>query len=257
MSFCKTCKNLLRPKRNAVSGEVLLHCNVCSDVPDAVQNLIDDPDFLLKLKNLFRSGRAEKQLKTLSRSLSVPELKLHDTLKTLDDSGQLPYGYYDKIERTYVRTHVADEIPDDLMIDMVKQSYGYDIFGAKGLTNYISLGKNTSVRKVLQSLHSLRKKGLIRGHKRGVNWLWRLPKLGEDPAVPFFPKKDHSDVTTSAKDYKVSRSVRNPETEKNDADAELEEVEDDSEDDYDEDEEEQDDSKMVYFADPEEDENGN
>ena len=269
MSFCPTCGNLLHPRKN-VDGKYVLVCNTCSTVPDTVKDLTTDEAFYNKLKNVFRSGRAEKQLKTLARTLSIPENQLHDTLKSLDDQGRLPYGYYDKIERMYVRTHLTDEISEDLMVDMIKQSYGYDIFGAKGLSNYISLGKQTSVRKVLQNLHSLRKKGMLRGYKRGINWLWRLPKPEEDPSTPFFPKKEDNDDSSSSSHNKRSRRKKASELENSvedenstfeDSDSESseddskssdDESESDSNIDYDE-VEEQDDSKMVYFADPDDD----
>lgn len=259
MSFCPTCGNLLHPRKNS-DGKYVLMCNNCSALPDTVIDLTTDEAFYNKLKNTFRSGRAEKQLKTLARTLSLPEGQLHDTLKSLDDQGRLPYGYYDKIERLYVRTHLTDEISEDLMIDMIKQSYGYDIFGAKGLSNYISLGKQTSVRKVLQNLHSLRKKGLLRGYKRGINWLWRLPKAGEEPNTPFFPKKEGSEDSGDSSLSKRSRRKKSADSSDEEADSkdseELDESEGENSDDedinYDE-EEEQDDSKMVYFADPEDD----
>ena len=149
------------------------------------------------------------------------------------------------------------------MIDMIKQSYGYDIFGAKGLSGYISLGKHTSVRKVLQNLHGLRKKGLLRGHKRGINWLWRLPKTDEEPTTPFFPKKEGYDDPNSPNYYKKSKRYKSThkettidengkiiEVDDSEPEPEPEEIDDT---DYG-DEEEQDDSKMVYFADPENDE---
>ena len=207
MSFCPTCGNLLHPRKNS-EGKYVLICNNCSALPETIVDLTTDENFHNKLKNTFRSGRAEKQLKTLSRTLSIPEGQLHDALKTLDDQGRLPYGYYDKIERLYVRTHLTDEISEDLMVDMIKQSYGYDIFGAKGLSNYISLGKQTSVRKVLQNLHSLRKKGIIRGYKRGINWLWRLPKPGEESNTPFFPKKEASEDSDSIHHHRNSKSKK-------------------------------------------------
>lgn len=264
MSFCPKCGTLLHPRKNA-EGKFVLVCKTCSDTPAAVKDLAADEAFYNKLKNLCRSGRAEKQLKTLARSLSLPENQLHDALKALDDEGRLPYGYYDKIERLYVRTHLTDEISDDVMIDMIKQSYGYEIFGAKGLSNYISLGKHTSVRKTLQTLHGLRKKNLLRGHKRGVNWLWRLPKPGEESNAPFFPKKENTDDSDSSSTHRHSKSKSSkskssgshPEEEDSDDDesiatADIENEDSDEEIDYDE-EEEQDDSKMVYFADPEDD----
>ena len=255
MSFCKTCGTLLHPRKNA-EGKFVLVCNNCSATPDAVLDLTQDEAFYNKLKNTFRSGRAEKQLKTISRTLSIPENQLHETLKTLDDEGRLPYGYYDKIERLYVRTHLNDEISDDVMIDMIKQSYGHDVFGAKGLSNYISLGKHTSVRKVLQNLHSLRKKGMIRGYKRGINWLWRLPKVGEDSSTPFFPKKEGTDDTSAGHSARSTRSRRKSHTDVSDqeeSDSDENDLEEEEENiDYSE-EEEQDDSKMVYFADPEDD----
>ena len=262
MSFCPKCGTLLHPRKNA-DGKFVLVCKTCSDTPTAVKDLAEDEVFFNKLKNICRSGRAEKQLKTLARSLSLPENQLHDALKALDDQGRLPYGYYDKIERLYVRTHLTDEISDDVMIDMIKQSYGYDIFGAKGLSNYISLGKHTSVRKTLQTLHGLRKKNLLRGHKRGVNWLWRLPKPGEDLTAPFFPKKEGSDESDSPSASKRSKSKSskakggsssdelNSYDDDESKDSDDTETKDSEENiDYDE-EEEQDDSKMVYFADPE------
>jgi hypothetical protein len=264
MSFCDACGNLLHPRKNA-EGKIILSCNSCSSLTEVVKSLTDDEAFFNKLKNLCRSGRAEKQLKTLARSLSIPETQLHDVLKTFDDQGRLPYGYYDKIERIYVRTHLTDEIPEELVVDMIKQSYGYDIFGAKGLSNYISLGKNTSVRKVLQSLHGLRKKGLLRGYKRGMNWLWRLPRADEESTTPFFPKKEGSDDSrrrskssknkNSSDEFDLTDSESDKTSDNSsstdDSTKSSEDVEDD--DDYDEEEEEQDDSKMVYFADPEDD----
>jgi hypothetical protein len=174
----------------------------------------------------------------------MQEPQIHDILKALDDVGKLPYGYYDKIEKLYVRTHLTDDIPDELMIDMIKQSYGYEIFGAKGLSNYISLGKNTSVRKVLQSLHGLRKKGLLRGYKKNVNWLFRLPTLNEDPSSPFFPKK-------SKIEKKILEEDKNLDDSSQDDKSSNDSPEDEEEEDYDPlEEEEQDDSLMVYFADP-------
>ena len=261
MSFCEKCGTLLHPRKNA-EGKLVLVCSSCSETPEAVKDLTQDEAFYNKLRNTFRSGRAEKQLKTISRTLSIPENRLHDTLKALDDEGRLPYGYYDKIERLYVRTHLTDEISDELMVDMIKQSYGYDIFGAKGLSNYISLGKHTSVRKVLQNLHGLRKKGIIRGYKRGINWLWRLPKADEEPNTPFFPKKEGSDDTTGRRSGRKSKTKKaghshssaDEDEENLDEleDSELSDEEEDEDIDYSE-EEEQDDSKMVYFADPEDD----
>lgn len=257
MAFCKTCGNLLRPRRNE-DGKIVVNCTTCTDVPETTNKYIDDEKFFNKLKNLFRSGRAEKQLKTIARSLSLTESQVHDILKALDDQGKLPYGYYDKIERLYVRTHVTDDIPDELMIDMIKQSYGYDIFGAKGLNNYISLGKNTSIRNVLQSLHGLRKKGVIRGYKKNVNWLFRLVQPNEDPSTLFFPKKEGSESSKNSgrgKKGKLSEEDSDEQLdESNKSDNELEKKEEEDDIDYDE-EEEQDDSKMVYFADPEEDDN--
>ena len=256
MSFCPKCGTLLHPRKNA-EGKFVLVCKTCSDTPDTIKDLTEDVTFYNKLRNLCRSGRAEKQLKTLARSLSLPENQLHDTLKALDDQGRLPYGYYDKIERIYVRTHLTDEISDDVMIDMIKQSYGFDIFGAKGLSNYISLGKHTSVRKTLQTLHSLRKKGLLRGHKRGINWLWRLPKAGEDVSTPFFPKKEESDESifhrkSKTRKSKASDDISSENDDENDDSLSIDENDSEDEDEeYSDEEEEQDDSKMVYFADPE------
>lgn len=239
LAFCKSCGNLLRPKKNS-KGVVEVKCDTCSDNTESIASYLVNEQFYNKLKNIFRSGRAEKQLKTISRTLSMPESEVHEILKALDDEGRLPYGYYDKIERLYVRTHLTDDIPDELMLDMIKQCYGYEIFGAKGLCNYISLGKNTSVRKVLQSLHGLRKKNLIRGYKKNVNWLFRLSQLNEDPSTPFFPKKSK----LQEEPPKVEKEMQDQE--------ESDQVDEDVEDyDYDPDEEEeQDDSKMVYFADP-------
>lgn len=259
MTFCPKCGTLLHPRKNA-EGKFVLVCKTCSDTPEHVKEITTDEAFYNKLKNICRSGRAEKQLKTLARSLSIPENQLHDALKSLDDEGKLPYGYYDKIERLYVRTHLTDEISDDVMLDMIKQSYGYDIFGAKGLSNYISLGKHTSIRKTLQALHGLRKKGLLRGHKRGVNWLWRLPKPGEDLSTPFFPKKEQSEDSDNSSSTRRSRSKssknKSDESESDEDESNLDNDSDSEESDedinYDE-EEEQDDSKMVYFADPEDD----
>ncbi|MFV2015574.1 MAG: hypothetical protein ACC656_09120 [Candidatus Heimdallarchaeota archaeon] len=256
MVFCKSCGNLLRPKRNS-DGIVEVKCTTCSETSETITNFVNDEMFYNKLKNLFRSGRAEKQLKTIARSLSMPEPQIHDILKALDDKGKLPYGYYDKIERMFVRTHLTDEIPDDLMVDMIKQSYGYDIFGAKGLSNYISLGKNTSIRKVLQSLHGLRKKGILRGYKRNINWLFRLSQLKEEENSPFFPKKSDSERTSSNGKKRKSKLTNDKENETNsDMDSELIGKDKEEEEEYDPDEEEeQDDSKMVYFADQENDEN--
>lgn len=229
----------MRPRRTS-DGKVVQFCSACSDTPEAVQTLVDDEEFLLKLKNMVRQGRAEKPLRSLARNLSIPELRLHEVLKGLDDAGNLPYGYYDKIEKLYVRTHLTDDIPPELMIDMIKQSFGWDIFGAKMLANYISLGRYTTTRKVLKSLHGLRKKGLLRGYKRGARWLWRLPKPGEDPQASFFPPK---------KEKPAEEEVVKTEDTGEEGEGEGEEEE---EEEWDE-EEEQDDSKMVYFADPEAD----
>lgn len=188
MSFCETCGNLMQIIRNAETSEIRQFCSKCSDIPDKVIELINDEPFLEKLKKNFRIGREEKPLRSLARILNIPEMQLHEVLKELDNKG-LPYGYYDKIEKVYIRTHLTEDISEELLIDMVVQSYGYEIFGAKGLTNYISLGKQTSVRKILQSLHEVRRKGLMRGFKKGNRWLWRHPRPGESSNAPFFPKK--------------------------------------------------------------------
>ena len=68
MVFCKTCGNLLRPKRNA-NGEVEVKCPTCSDTSEAISDFLEDEQFYNKLKNLCRSGRAEKQLKTIQEYL--------------------------------------------------------------------------------------------------------------------------------------------------------------------------------------------
>jgi DNA-binding Lrp family transcriptional regulator len=217
--------------RKSENGKVERYCSKCSEKSVKVIELVEDTKFLERLKNNFRAGRAEKPLRSLSRSLNVSELDLHEILKFLDDKGNLAYGYYDKIEKMYVRTHLTEDIDPELLVDMIYQSYAYDIFGAKGLTNYISLGRQTSVRKVIQSLHELRKKERIRGYKKGARWLWRLPKPEEDKNTPFFPPK------------KIKEEIQKEEEEEETEETEEEDIV------YDDEEED----GGVYFADPEND----
>ncbi|HKZ40487.1 MAG TPA: hypothetical protein VJ044_05960 [Candidatus Hodarchaeales archaeon] len=184
--FCSKCGNLLQGKRST-AGTAILQCVHCgSEISQQGQitqstPLSDDPEFSQKLKLILRQGREIKPIRSLARQLGLQENNLHEMFKQLDHEAILPFGYYDKIDRTYVRTHSDEELDEGNLLDMIYQSYGYKVFHHGGLTAYIRLGKPTSSRKVLNALHLMRKKNKIKGWKKGVNWLWRLPNPNADP----------------------------------------------------------------------------
>ena len=238
MSFCSTCGNLVQAIRKLDNGKVERFSSKCSKTPETIQVLAEDKDFFDKLKSVLRSGRNEKPLKSLARILNKEEAELHEVLKVMDKKS-LPYGYYDKIDKIYVRTHLTEDIPEDLLLDLISKCYDYQIFGAKGLTDYISMGRETTIRKVIQALHEARKKEKVKGLKKGNRWLWRLPKPDEDPISAFFPPKK-------------------PKEEINKEDLEEEKEKHDQSEDFDEQQREfvNDDLAEdggVYFADPEDD----
>jgi hypothetical protein len=185
-AFCKKCGNLLHARKTTTSSVLFCsHCGATTSpdlgAPLSLNPLFVDQDFRQnKLKPLLRTGRDSKPIRSLARQLNVPETELHELFKQLDTENKLPYGYYDKIERVYCRTHVDEDIDEDLLIDMVKQAYEYKVFHHQGLTAFIRLGRQTTSRKVLNSLHQLRKNKKIIGFKKGSRWLWRLP----DPDQP-------------------------------------------------------------------------
>lgn len=141
-----------------------------------IDQYFHDKDFLQKkLKPLLRSGRATKPIRSLSRKLNIPEIDLHELFKLYDNEGKLPYGYYDKIERNFIRTHQEEEIDPDLLLDLIHKSFGSKVFHHQGLTSFIRMGRNISSRRVYMVLHTLRKDKKLIGFKKGSRWLWRLP----------------------------------------------------------------------------------
>ncbi|MFW9929338.1 MAG: hypothetical protein ACFFD1_08105 [Candidatus Thorarchaeota archaeon] len=161
------------------------YCNRCMDQDSEfpsqeTESVHNDPEFIQKkLKPILRSGRETKPIKSIARQLNISETDLHETFKQLDSENGLPYGYYDKIERLFVRTHQEEEIDENLLLDMIKQSYGFKTFHHQGLTGYLRAGRHVPSRKVLSALHQLRKKQKILGFKKGQRWLWRLPNPDE------------------------------------------------------------------------------
>ncbi|OLS24908.1 MAG: hypothetical protein HeimC3_17840 [Candidatus Heimdallarchaeota archaeon LC_3] len=153
-------------------------------------NSLEDQEFIQnKLKPILRQGRELKPIKSLARQLNLTETQLHEGFKKLDLENALPYGYYDRVERVYVRTHQDEELDEDMLLEMIIKSYGFKVFHHQGLTGYMRIGRNIPSRKVLNALHQLRKKDKVIGFKKGPRWLWRLPNSEEsDPS--FFQSED-------------------------------------------------------------------
>ena len=167
-------------------------------------NTLDDQDFIQnKLKPILRQGRELKPIKSLARQLNLTESQLHEGFKKLDLENDLPYGYYDRVEKIYVRTHQDEELDEDLLLEMIIKSYGFKVFHHQGLTGYMRIGRNIPSRKVLNALHQLRKKNKVIGFKKGPRWLWRLPNPEESD-----PSYSRNRTTHIAKDNLIS----NPET---------------------------------------------
>ena len=154
---------------------------VKKDTKESSATLFSDQIFLkTKLKPLLINGRESKPIKSLARQLGIPENELHEHFKKMDTEGTLPYGYYDKIERIYVRTHIEEEIDETLLLDLINKSYGYKTFHHQSLASNLLTGRQITPRNVLNSLHQLRKQGKIIGFRKGDLWLWKLPNPNEE-----------------------------------------------------------------------------
>jgi hypothetical protein len=178
-NFCDSCGALLFGKKITRGSKVFcIRCGEQSTEKEENEESkpIIDQDFIQnKLKPILRQGREIKPVKSLARQLSLTEDELHEGFKELDSANDLPYGYYDKIEKVYVRTHQDEDIDEDLLLEMIIKSYGFKTFHHQGLTGFIRMGRHIPSRKVLTALHQLRKKEKLIGFKKGPRWLWRLP----------------------------------------------------------------------------------
>ena len=210
-SFCSNCGYLLRGKKT-VTGSVI-YCTKCKramniqeenlpktkkDNKESPGSILSDQNFIkTKLKPLLINGRESKPIKSLARQLGISENELHEYFKKMDTDGTLPYGYYDKIERTYVRTHIEEEIDETLLLDLISKSYGFKTFHHHSLASNLLIGRQITSRKVLSSLHQLRKQGKLIGFKKGDLWLWKLPNPDEEREESLIENEAQMDGTSN------------------------------------------------------------